>query len=116
MTCGEPELAIRIRMLLAFFGFPRALQAVVQVPQDLRDRLVTDRMTLVGQLRRQNACAFARPAERRLRITAAQRFDQRLEPLREVRVAHVNRRPARAGAPYPSPQAEAPRPIPATPW
>jgi hypothetical protein len=67
-----------IRILL---GLAIALQAVVQVVQNLRHFHVADRMILLAQLSGNRARALAYPARCRLRVPARLFIDQRFERL-----------------------------------
>jgi hypothetical protein len=55
-------------VVLALFGFPIALQAVIHLAQELGDFLMADRMILLRQFGRQRAGALAGPAQGRFRV------------------------------------------------
>ena len=69
------KLRIPVCMVLPLLGLAVALQAEVQIPQQLADHRVANRMPLGTQLRGQAAQALARPAQRRFRITPFGRLD-----------------------------------------
>ena len=58
------ELRVAIRMVPSLLGFAVALQAVVQIVQDLGHFGVTDGMLAPGQSLRNDPCALASPAQR----------------------------------------------------
>ena len=78
----ELKLRIAVGMVGALFRFPICLQAVVHAPQQLRHRLMTDRMAGGGQRPRQRARALERPPQGRWRIAARERLHQRLQLFR----------------------------------
>jgi hypothetical protein len=74
------ELGVAVGVLLALDGLVRRLQAVIRVTKNRRDRLGADPNAeamehLVGKLVR----ALGGPAERRLRVTARDGIDKRLD-------------------------------------
>ena len=73
------KLGIAIRVIRTLLGLAIALQAVVQVVQDLRDRHVTDRMVLLAQLLRNRPRALTDPSQGRLGVSARLRIDQFFE-------------------------------------
>jgi hypothetical protein len=96
------ELRIAVGMIRAFLSLPVALEAVVHRTQELRDLLMTDRMVLAGEFRRERPRALARPAQGRLRVASRQRLHQGLQRSRQLGVAHQERVASPAGPPDPS--------------
>ncbi len=86
-------------MIGALLRLPVPLQAVVQVTQHLRDHLVTDRMALGRQSRREDPRALRRPPKWRLRIPARERFDEGIQSVWQFGIDHLEQRPPRAWAP-----------------
>ena len=66
-------------MAIAFRGFAVALQTVTRLIEQVGDQGAANLVTLRLQRLRQAAHALASPPQRRLRITACRRLDQRFE-------------------------------------
>jgi len=74
------ELRVAIRVLGAFNGLVRRLQAVAVVPKELGDGPVADPDTVLReQFGGQHHRALARPAKRRFGVAACDRIDELLE-------------------------------------
>lgn len=96
------ELGIAIHMLRAFQRLAVGLQAVAQFVQQFCDPYMTDRMPLRTQRLGQRACALAGPAQRRIRIATAQRFDQPLQIAAQRRIEAFGALAPATGATHPS--------------
>ena len=88
------ELRVAVGVIRPLLGLPIPLQAVVQVPQELGDLLVADRVLL-----RRSVAASVRvllQVQRRgdAGITARQRFHQGFQPPRQRRIVHDQQRAA----------------------
>ena len=81
-------------MLGAFLRLSIRLEAVSQVVQELANQPVTCLMVLHRQFPSQHPRALASPAQRRFRISTADRLDQRIQCLDQVRVARGRRLPS----------------------
>src|SRR5207253_6529182 len=75
------ELRIPVGVAVALRGFAVALQTVTRLIEQVGDQGAADLVTLRLQRLRQAAHALAGPPQRRFRITAGRRLDQRLEIL-----------------------------------
>src|SRR5208282_1711409 len=73
------ELRIPVGMTVALRSLAVALQAVARLIEQVADQGAADLVTLRLQRLRQVAHALAGPPQRRFRITACRRLDQRLE-------------------------------------
>src|SRR5450631_2046845 len=82
-----PELRIAVGVIRTLLGLAIALQAVVQVVQNLRHFHVADRMILLAQFSGNGARALTYPAQCRLRVPARLLIDQRFERLHRKRQA-----------------------------
>src|SRR5258707_9530646 len=80
------KLSIAIRMRRAFQSLGVCLQAIAQLVQQLGYQTVADAVTTTAQFLGQFAHALASPAQRRLRVTTAQRLDQPLQIPHQRRV------------------------------
>jgi hypothetical protein len=97
---------------VTFSGLAIALQAEVQLFQQLANHRVADRMTLLAQFRGEPAQALAGPTQRRLRIAPLGRLNQRQQSrqqapvmLREwlaaaARMPHLRQRRSRTGGEF----------------
>ena len=102
------ELRIPVGVAVALLGLAVALQAVARRIEQFGDQGAAHLVALRLQRLRQSAHALAGPPQRRFRITARRRFDQRFE-IREARSG-----PWRSSFCVPPPAAEpAPRAHPA---
>ncbi len=102
------KLGISIRMILAFFHLSVALQAVVRLMQQVRDRLVADTVPFCFEFTGQQSCALAGPSKRRFWITTRQRFDKRLQLPQQFWVTDRCFFSSRAGSTYSSGRNRAP--------
>src|SRR6478672_7282846 len=80
------ELSIPIRVAVAFARLAIGLKAVAHIIEQLADQRAADLMTLRLKLLRQPAHALARPEQRRLRIAARGRLNQRAEIRKQRRI------------------------------
>src|SRR5271165_1887403 len=82
------KLSVPIRMRRAFQSLGVCLQAIAQLVQQLGHQTVADAVTTTAQAQflGQFAHALASPAQRRLRVTTAQRLDQLLQIPHQRRV------------------------------
>src|SRR5271157_1470897 len=80
------ELRIPVGVAVALRGLAVALQTVTRLIEQMADEGAADRMTLRLQRLCQAAHAFAGPPQRRFRIPAGRRLDQRLEIGKQRRV------------------------------
>src|SRR3984893_11174703 len=80
------ELRIPVGVAVALRGFAVALQTVTRLIEQVGDQGAADLVTLRLQRLRQAAHALAGPPQRRSRITACRRLDQRLEIHEQRRV------------------------------
>src|SRR5580700_11678788 len=80
------KLSIAIRMRRAFQSLGVCLPAIAQLVQQLGHQTVADAVTTTAQFLGQSAHALASPAQRRLRVTTAQRLDQLLQIPHQRRV------------------------------
>ena len=78
-------------MVAAFLGLPVALEAVVEIAQQLADLRRTDGMVPLRQRRGQGPRTLTRPAEWRLGIAARLWVDQRFQRRHQIRVGHRDR-------------------------
>src|ERR1700756_5052609 len=89
------ELRIPVGVTVALFGFAVGLQAVARGIEQSGHQGAAPLVALRLQRLRQPSHAPAGPPQRRLRITAGRRFDQRLEIREQVRPLQMARfRPA----------------------
>src|SRR5262245_13622824 len=93
-----PELGVAVGMGVALAGLAVSLQAVAGLLQQLAHGRRPHRIALGRQLRGQAARALTGPAQRRLRVAAALRFDQPLQGCPDARVHRFRLRPAGPGA------------------
>lgn len=98
LAVDEPKLRIAVRVVRAFLRLSVRLQAVLHAPQQLGNRLVTDRMPVRRQFGRERPRALNGPAERRLWIPTRQRVHQRLQPIGQRRIAQLQHRASSARA------------------
>lgn len=92
-----PKLGVAIGMRAPFLRFLVGLQTVPGALEQGGDRSRTHGMAVLGQFVGQLRCALAGPAQRRLRIAARRRLDQRQQRAEHGRIARRQRPPARAG-------------------
>src|SRR2546426_6238745 len=86
------ELRVAVRMVVvALLGLTVALEAVVEVVQQLGDLHVADRMILPGQFFRNGSRALTGPAQRRLRVAPRVVLDEGFQRVQELRVRHGDR-------------------------
>src|SRR6266446_4789529 len=83
-SCGHlgvdvAELRIPVGVAVALLGLAIALQAVARIIEQSGDQGAAHLMTLRLERLRQSAHALAGPPQRRFRVTACRRFDQRFE-------------------------------------
>ena len=97
-----PELGVPVGMLHALQGLGVALQAEALPAQQLRDGIGPYHMPQPGQLVRQHPRGLGRPAQRRHRITALRRLDQRQESRQQCWIPLGQLLPAAARAPDPA--------------
>ncbi len=83
------ELRIPVGVAVALRGFAVALQTVTRLIEQVGDQGAADLVTLRLQRLRQAAHALAGPPQRRFRITAGRRLDQRLEIREQRRVPRL---------------------------
>src|ERR1700730_15645074 len=95
------ELRIPVGVAVALRGLAVALQTVTRLVEQVGDQGATDLVTLRLQRLRQAAHALAGPPQRRLRITAGRRLDQRLEIWEQRRVLANRRLAPRSRPPNP---------------
>jgi len=96
------ELRVAIRMVLPLFRFAIALQAVVEVMENLGDLGVADGMLVPSQRRGNRSRALADPPQRRFGIAPRWIIDHLFQGGHQPRVRHRNRFPARARAADPT--------------
>ena len=72
--------------MAAFPRLARRLQAIVELRQKVANAALADLVPPLGQFLRQSRRAFARPAQRRHRIAACRRLDERVEIPQERRI------------------------------
>jgi hypothetical protein len=99
LLLDELKLGIAIRMGGALLQFPVRLQAVAHAAQHLRDRLVTDGVAFLREGGRERARTLTGPPQRGFRITAAQRLDQGVEAVRQVRIVQFQQPSPTTGPP-----------------
>src|SRR5689334_781340 len=80
------ELGVPVRMLAAFPGLAGRLQTVAKVRQKVPDTPPADLMALRGQFLGKPRRALARPAQRRLRVTAGGRLNQGIKVAQKRRI------------------------------
>ncbi len=97
-SIGMLKLGISVGMVRALFGVTVTLQTGVQITKVLGHFLVADRMASPDQLPGQRAEVLARPAERRLWGTAAQRFHQLFQQSRQLGIIDFQAASAPAAA------------------
>src|SRR6202047_3831302 len=95
------ELRIPVGVAVALRGLAVALQTVTRLIEQVGDQGAADLVTLRLQRLRQAAHALAGPPQRRLRITAGRRLDQRLEIWEQRRVLANRRLAPRSRPPNP---------------
>ncbi len=96
------ELRVAVRMVVALFGLPVALKAVIEVVQQLSDLHVADRMVMPGQFLRNRSRALTAPAQRRFRVAPRLVLDHGVQRIQELRVGHRNRFATRSRAADPA--------------
>gem|GEM_PF-5457620 len=80
------KLRVPIRVIVFLFRFAIALKAVAHFTEKLGHFLMAGRMALGVQFCRERTGAFARPAQRGLRVPARQGFSQPFEPAGQIRI------------------------------
>src|SRR5436190_449258 len=95
------ELRIPVGVAVTLGGLAVALQTVTRLIEQVGDQGAADLVTLRLQCLRQAAHAFAGPPQRRFRITACRRLDQRFEIGKQARVLQNCRLASRSRSPNP---------------
>ena len=85
-------------MIVALLGLPVALQAVLEVVQQLGDFHVADRMMPPGQFLRNRPGALTRPPQRRLRVAQRLILDHGLQGVHDLGIGHRDRFATRSRA------------------
>ncbi len=94
-------LRVAIGRMPAFAGHAGPLQAVAELPRQVADAALADRVTLGRQLLGQMRRTLAGPAQRRLRITARTRLHQGIQIAQQGRIFDAQALASAAPGPHP---------------